>query len=267
MVQNSGPLLQKWFEVAGTVCKIPDEIQHDLGDFQVAIDDIDKYGWLGSVGTGSDPATVWSVGGLHPGVLSVTISGLTGGADDTLAGSGAQIVEVIYLKDDWSKVTENIDMAGASLAPFANEARAVDRMEVIQWGGSGPNVANINATIGGTTVARIDAGAGQTGMAWYVIPTGHTAYLLRWYAFIGRNASAAYAEVHFKVRKWAARGAMNAGVIKRHGLLSTQGNKVNDRRPIAETYPARTVVWIDAFEVSATVSVSAGFDMLVLPNI
>ena len=187
-------------------------------------------------------------------------------ANDALAGTGAQIVSVSYLDVDWELVTENINMAGASLAPFTKDARAVYRMEVVQWGAAGPNVAAINATIGGTTVARIDAGAGQTGMAWYVIPNGYTGYLLRWYAATGKNASAAFAELHFKVRKWSTNGPGNTGVIKRHGLISTQGNDLDDRRPVAAVYPARTAMWVDAFEVSATVALSAGFDLLVLPN-
>ena len=51
-------------------------------------------------------------------------------------------------------------------------------------------------------------------------------------------------------------------------MPSTLGNNApRDRRPIADIYPPRTAVWVEAKEVSGTMSLGAGFDLLVLPNV
>ena len=63
MVATTGPLTQKYFEIAGTLCIIPDGIQHDLGDFQSAIEDMGKFGFRDSI------TTSWKAvsRALHPG--------------------------------------------------------------------------------------------------------------------------------------------------------------------------------------------------------
>jgi hypothetical protein len=127
-------------------------------------------------------------------------------------------------------------------------------------------VAEILATIGAVDVANITAGYGQTRMCWSVVPGGMTGYFVGWFAQAGRH-TAAWAEVHPRVRKWAAGGSRTAGVVKRTGLTVTNGPKVEEVLPVAHAYPARTVIWLRAELVSATVAMSGGFNLINLTNI
>ena len=230
-----------------------------------------KFGWRDSVTTGGTPTDVWSgAAQLHPGLQPSNPLILTGGVNDTLGGTGANVIRVDYIRGDdagkWQEFVEDLDMNGAAGTSTSFSAKGCYRLESIKWGSVDQNIAEISATIGGVQVAVIDAGVGQSSMAWFVVPDGKTSYLLNWHASAGRAASANWAECHLMYRRWKSGNAVG-GVIKRRDIAHTTGKGINDRRPVADRFDARSVVWVMIQEVSNTIAIAGGFDVLTLTNI
>ena len=265
MAQNTGALIQKHFEVSGVVCNIPSGIQHDLGEMQQALDNIDKFGSIASLGTGGDPATLWTPGGLHPGIQAAAAGTIeSSDANDAAGGTGAQTVLVTKFNQGYVESQVEYSMDGTTPVSVGS-IRGGYRIEVVTQGSSGPNVGTLSLKVGSTIVASVLPGAGQTRMAWYVVPVNTTGYLLRWYVRIGRQ-TAAWADCSLRVRKWALGGARNAGVAKRQDIASI-GGPIDEKRPVAMVIPGRSAIWVNIDEVSATLQISGGFDMLTLTNI
>ena len=107
-------------------------------------------------------------------------------ADDT-----GHIVTVQGLDSNWNFQTEDITITGADQTGtklFRRVNRAFTTASP-----AATNVGNIDieaGTAGGTTVARITAGQGQTLMSVYTVPAGYTGYLYKGTASIQANADA-----------------------------------------------------------------------------
>ena len=95
------------------------------------------------------------------------------------AADNGLIVTVQGLDSNWNVVQENITITGADQVG-TTLFRRVNRAFVTDTGTSNVGDIDIEAgAAGGTTVARITAGLGQTLMGVYTIPAGKTAYLLK----------------------------------------------------------------------------------------
>ena len=118
---------------------------------------------------------------------------LAGGVNDTDGGTGARTVEVYGLPSwDEDEVSEVVTMNGAGGAAMSQAMAIIHRMRCLTWGDSGPNVANITATaaVDGTVTAQINAGAGQTQMAIYGIPSISRLVVCDYYASAIKAATA-----------------------------------------------------------------------------
>lgn len=106
------------------------------------------------------------------------------------ASDNGLIVTVQGLDTNWDYVEEDITITGADQVG-TTLFRRVNRAFVTDTGTT--NIGNIDieaGAAGGTTVARITAGQGQTLMAVYTIPAGKTGYLLKGNASAEANKDA-----------------------------------------------------------------------------
>jgi len=152
---------------------------------QGLIDGYDSNHKFGAVPSMSQNTTgsIWDVNDtLYPwdalGAGSVVNVERNNVADD------GETITVQGLDANYDFVEEDIIMSGADTVGSTTFIR-VNRAFVKTNGGT--NVGDIDIEVGaagGTTIARITAGQGQTLMAVYTIPAGKTAYLL------GMNSSA-----------------------------------------------------------------------------
>jgi len=83
-------------------------------------------------------------------------------------------VIVTGLDENYNEITETITLTAASGNTSINEFK---RIEVVRMNGNSVNVGNVTITKGATTVARMNAGVGQSLMGIYTVPAGYTAYL------------------------------------------------------------------------------------------
>ena len=91
------------------------------------------------------------------------------------SASDADKKVIIYgLDADYNEIVDEVVLAAAS----GNvTAKSFIRIHSARVNGTSDNVGNVTITKGGTTVARILAGVGNTLMGIYTVPAGYTAYL------------------------------------------------------------------------------------------
>ena len=136
---------------------------------------IHKFGANFDVDNGSTPESVWSGGGLYPWPTTAQTVIVTGSDTGDVAIQG--------LDASYHVITETVAVGSTSTKSFLRVYRA-------SFSDTTANTADILLKHGSTTIAKIDAEKGQTLMAVYTVPAGHTAFMLVFDASIqkGRDA-------------------------------------------------------------------------------
>jgi hypothetical protein len=193
--------------------------------------------------------------------------------DVNTSGSGAHKVKIFGLTD-WTsgEVTEIVNMNGVSNVATANSYVVIYRMQVIEWGSSGNNQGQIEATAqtDGTITAYIlreDPGSGavgnnQTEMACYAVPGNRTAYLCDWYASIDSPTSARSAAVRLEVNE-SPDDNLNAFKPRNSIALTTTGTsamEVSFTPWVVVEGPALIKIQVDP-DANDTI-IDAGFDII-----
>jgi hypothetical protein len=139
-------------------------------------------------------------------------------------------------------------------------------MKVLTSGSSGPNLGVISATaaVDATVTAVILAGNGQTEMAIYGIPSGKTAYILRWSCNIDRTVAVNTA-VDFRLLICESPN-VDPKIFLRKDDISLQTGATNqfDRHyamPYKVAGPA--IIKVNAIGSAADIDGESGFDLLV----
>jgi hypothetical protein len=117
---------------------------------------------------------------------------------------------------------------------------------------------------GGTIACFIAAGQNQTQQAFFTIPGDKTGYFLHWYVSVGKGAGATAISARFTWRAIVFGGAKAVnGEIE---ILNTGAGYWKYRYDGAPILLPRTDIEIICEEVSATVGVQAGMDILLHDN-
>lgn len=123
------------------------------------------------------PSTIWNVGGAYPW------SAWNGGANtiylSSTSASDTGNVIINGLDNNYNQQTYVMKMNGTT--PVNTDGTQFIRINSAYYTDSNiaTNVGQIDLKVGsaaGTTVARIDAGYGQSSMSTYTIPAGHTGF-------------------------------------------------------------------------------------------
>jgi hypothetical protein len=135
---------------------------------------IHKFGAVPAMSQ-NQTGTVWDVDDtLYPWTAFDTSGVLTIPAVN--AADNGVVVSVFGLDDNFDLVSENFTVSSSGTTTGTQTFKRVYRSFMSD---GVTNVGNINVQRGGTTVARITAGKGQTLMAIYTVPNGYTGYLLK----------------------------------------------------------------------------------------
>lgn len=105
----------------------------------------------------------------------------SGAGGSNPASTGAQIITISGIDENWAEASEDITMDGttASSATTTKFFR-LNRAYVKQtgtYGGTNEGTITIRVSSAGSTQAQLEIGKGQTEMAMYTVPTGKTAYI------------------------------------------------------------------------------------------
>jgi len=195
------------------------------------------------------------------------------------AATGASVVLVDRCLDsNWSILSEYIVLNGLTAVQTASSYTRIHRMRVVHAASyTTPNLGTITATaqVDGTVTAEIvnstlhPNGMGQTAMAIYTVPAGHTAFLLDKYWTSNRltTTAGAMSDVSLRARS-SADVSTSPYQEKYHAALSLTGNSSIERAYQAwEKYGEKTDLIMYADRVTDNSSaISAGFDLILVDN-
>lgn len=180
---------------------------------------------------------------------------------------------VAHVKDaqkrNGTRLTEFVILNGTTNVPTVNSMFRLSSLHTHGVGSNGSNVGVITATADtdATITAQINAGNGQTQMAFRHVPLGFTAYITGWHATLHRDgvASDAMADMSINSRLW---GSVTEGKLLRDSMgISVGGgfsqNSFDTWLPIAQEED----FWITCESVSDDNSIiSAGYNIIYVRN-
>lgn len=214
---------------------------------------------------------IWDGGGVWvPPTTARTHSIVSSDAADTnTAGAGARKIKISGLVD-WSSegsASEVIELNGTTPVSTVNSYVIIHRMFVAESGDS-INTGTITATADtdATVTASILAGEGQTQMAIFGIPDGHTALMSQFYASSNRSTTSGSVDLLLKVN--SSPQDNNAFTTKHaEGLqLSGSSSLIHKYSPYKK-FNGPCIVKMSAIGSANGNDVSAGFDMIIVKEI
>lgn len=227
---------------------------------------IHKFGSNPSVGT--TEAAIVPTGVLNWLTAASAVRVRAGGnANDTAAGTGAQILTVVGLDQNWANATADISLAGAlASSPTTVTFIRVFRVYVKTVGTyTGANTgAIILETTGGTFLAQINAGAGQGNLGVYTVPAGYTAYIMWQLVNVEGSKSAT---MRFKKRSNA--DDVTGPSYEATGLVNAFSSLVGNNAFMHQTWesiPEKTDLWFTGFTGTGTAGVDIQFEILLTDN-
>ena len=225
---------------------------------------INKFGHNTSVDAGA-LEDVWEAGGLYPFQTSAQLTQvLSSSAADTAGGTGAGTITIEGLDGNYNEVSVTIALAGTTIVPTLTPFLRVHRAYVTRAGSGATNAGSISVeTIGGVVQASIRASFAQTMQALYTVPTNHSALVTHYYAGLEGPPSGGDIDFRFVMRP-------EGGVFRVQHLidLTDDGTSQYQYRFIT---PLKFVEHTDIIvhannESNAAVSVSAGFEVILIEN-
>ena len=144
------------------------------------------------------------------------------------------------------------------------------RSVVLTAGSAGTNIGNLNIRIAsaGATGAYIAADDGQTQQAIYTIPNNQTGYFLKGYVGISKGGGATVYAAEFKWKARPNNGVTGAWATKGQIECITHGSSwwQYEYGAPAGPLPEKTDIRIECTEVTGTVGVVGGYDILLVED-
>ena len=212
----------------------------------------DKFGYNTSV-SNSAAEVIWEGGGAtYGGFLTSagTVSVVSSSINDDAAGparANAHKIIIEGLDSNWAVATEEITLDGTGAVTGSTSFFRVYRAYVTDVGVYGnTNAGNITISIGGTPVAIIGAGYGQTEMAIYTVPASKTLYLTQIDAFA--DTTSREFTVQLKQRLNADDSVAPVSGIRLMRVLTTSNPSPGTVLELngAISFPAKTDIWVEA---------------------
>ncbi len=203
-----------------------------------------------------------SFGGFLQTATTVRIKS-GGNSNDTVAGSGARSVTVVGLDENFAEAEETINTAGTSASSattttFIRVVRAYVATTGTYHGANTGDVIIENGS-GGTDLVSIQAGQGQSELAFDTIPAGKTAYLTNMRVDVEGSKEATV----FLYQNLNA-DDVTAPYSSKRLIMSISGVSGNVDHSFSgyEVLPAMSDIWVEAIGPSGGAAITAGFEMV-----
>ena len=235
---------------------------------------VNKFGHNPSVTTATDPEDVWPDGGLYAFYPTTAQSMEVVSSDDEDGGAGtdtgALTMQVYGLDANWDLQEETVTLNGTTPVALSNTYIRMFRAVVLTAGSANTNIGNITVRIVtvGTVAISILASDGQTQQAIYTIPNGKTGYFIKGYVGISKGGGATAYGAEFKWKAKANNGSNGAWATKGQIECITHGNSwwQYEYGIPAGPLPEKTDIRIECYEVTGTLGVVGGFDILLVDD-
>lgn len=233
---------------------------------------VNKFGHNGAAVTGSD---IWSGGGVY-GFYPTTgqsLEVLSSSVEDDPAGVGSNLgtwtICVYGLDANFDLQQEEIELNGTAVVAIPGTWKRIYRIVCLTGGTTGTNVGTITVRIAsaGATAGIVAIGDGQTQMAIYTIPNGHTAYFLKGYVSLANDTfqgeSGAFQWLlrlnNGVTGQWAVNGSV--------GLINIGSSHwIYEYGAPAGPLPEKTDLRIKMKTASAAMDSTGGFDLLLVED-
>jgi hypothetical protein len=168
--------------------------------------DLHKFGFNPDVDDALE--TVWSEGGLYSYLSAATVLKVSSSSTaDTSAGTGARTVQLYGLDADYNEINETVTLNGQTAVNTTNSFLRINRMIVRTAGTGGINAGVIYAGTGTVTTgvpankyATVAIGDGQSMMALWTVPAGHTLYIYQTDVTVATTQNNKYATISLVAR-------------------------------------------------------------------
>lgn len=212
---------------------------------------VNKFGYNTAVGGSYEPITDLGTHNLPTSAAAVSI--VSASTDDASAGTGARTIEIQGIDANYDLQTSTVTLNGTTAVTTGSDTYLrVFRMRVLTAGTGETNAGNIIASIGGSDVAQISAGVGQTLMGVYTVPRGHNVYLVKFQASLSKNQEA---QVQLRTK------AIDNGAWQVKGQFGTFSNTINYEYVVPLVITQKTDIQFRA-KAGATSEMGVVFDML-----
>jgi len=222
-----------------------------------------RFGRNPAIATNTDPEDVWATGGTRVEPSSATVISI---ASDNIAddgdpeGTGAHIVEVLYLDENYDQRTENVTLNGTTTVTTTGTAIRFIRAYVLSAGSGNANAGIITFTIDSQTQGTIQAGDNQTLITHYTVPAGFTAHLMH-YTFT-QSGGASNSDFRFYQRPdggvWR--------VMDSQGLEATGSSSFTNQLVHGVSLPAKTDLKMVVESVTQTIAAAGTYELLLEPT-
>ena len=207
-----------------------------------------KFGYNKDIDSAAEE-TVWAVGGEWTPTTGAEIVDITSSSlnDVNTTGTGAWLVLITGIADDYSELSEYVNLNGTNTVQTVNEYRYINRVAVAFSGSGQKNDGNItfNQTTSGTSLAYIPAGESITQQAVYTVPLGYQAYLAGIFLSVGRSSGGSSPDVEFELYSFNAKSNTRYGIAS-FDLDEASQSDVNIPQPFANPTDEQSTLFLNA---------------------
>jgi len=142
---------------------------------------ITKFGSNAVISTGTVPEDINNQGGAYVAPTAARIHNIVSdSALDDVGSTGMETVLIFGVINDYSRVTETVNLDGTTPVATVNAYRHIHLMQNTTADGAA-NVGTITATAvtDGTVTCQISAGEGQSECSTFLVPLGFTALIMK----------------------------------------------------------------------------------------
>ena len=255
--------------VTGITSNYRDDVA--LGNIS-GVKSVTKYGR--NINVDATATDIWDLGTqpiwLAPTAARIHAIVSSSGDDDSATGAGAKTIRIWGLKT-WAtaETSEDIVMDGAVAVNTVNSYVIIHRMTVLTWGANGPNVGIIKATAASdsTITSEIIAGAGQTQMAIYGVPSTQTFLMGRLYANMNRAGGATpLCDIKLLCNDYVDTLTTKYKTKHTFGLSGAGTSAFTITYAVPKVFAGPCILKVQAFGSTTNLDVSAGFDGTIYTN-
>ena len=231
-------------------------------------------------GINSSIETVWAAGGLHYHPTTAgTVDIVSTSAEDTAAGDGLAVLVVEGLDADYNEVSETVNLTGLTPVTTTTEFLRVNRAYGTDLGSgatiaTNPQFSNLGA-ISAThnnlsppndAVLAIPPNVGQTQIALYTVPAGHTAHVYAFSASSGKETTGSGTNPVTTLRLLQRPDGTGEKAWRIMDEFILKDTVVQINYPFPICVPEKTDIEVRAFTTSDIDPVSAMFDILLIED-
>lgn len=184
--------------------------------------------------------------------------------DVSAGGTGANVMEIHGILNDWTEAKEYIFLNGGTAVATVNNYRVINTYHVMMVGTNGVSVGNVDVREVATPANianQVAAGGNMSLQTFYMVPSGYTAYITDWSA--GSDGTKAVRFILRATVDYLDR-AYVPGAFHFQDIIVTDGSDTAHVLTLPLKCPAKSVIKISGNAVGGNGAggASFGFDLI-----